>query len=160
MQTTYPKIKQQYEAHQATAEDDQNSFQSKNIISIVAKQWQDTPEIKKDEWRRRAKEAMDADQMEDDMASVDDAAAAVVAHHHQEEDLHGHVNDASETVADVVTRLTDQPHVPAVPDHHEMHHHVHDHVQLSHAHEPQVVGDAEAAAAAAAYEITAEDMHV
>jgi hypothetical protein len=86
---------------------------------------------------------------------VDYAAAAVVVHHQQEEDLNGHANDASETVADVVTRLSDHNHLPAAIGHHELQHHGHDHDQVNLENE-QVVEDAEAAAAA--YDITAEDL--
>mmetsp|Transcript_1837 Transcript_1837/g.2794 ORF Transcript_1837/g.2794 Transcript_1837/m.2794 type:complete len:289 (+) Transcript_1837:92-958(+) len=151
VKTTYPKIKEQYEAQATGTEDDQNSFQSKNIISIVAKQWKDTPDNEKEEWRHRAKEATEADQMEDedDMADAesddDDGAAVAVAmgHHHQE----------SETVADVVTRLEDQlhhDHVPSLPGHDEELH-THDDVHMDHE-DQVVVGDAEAAA----YDITTD----
>jgi len=110
---TYPKIKQQFEEHTQPA-----NFQSKNVISIVAKQWQDVPDNEKEEWKRRAKEMSDqVDEEDDDDADEDD--------------------DASENVADVVNRLTTPVQQGVVPPT-VVHHNEEVHVQ----HE-EVVGDSE-----------------
>jgi len=84
--------------------------------------------------------------MADAESDYDDVA---MGHRHHQ---HHHHHQESETVADVVTRLEDQLHLP-IPGHHELHTHGHDNDHVLMNHEEQVeAGDAEAAA----YDITAD----
>ena len=89
---------------------------------------------------------------EDDLADAESDYDDVAMGHRQHQHQHHHNLQDSETVADVVTRLEDQLHLP-IPGHHDLHNHGHDNDHVLMHHEEQVeAGDAEAAA----YDITAD----
>lgn len=89
---------------------------------------------------------------EDDLADAESDYDDVAMGHRQHQHQHHHNLQDSETVADVVTRLEDQLHLP-IPVHHELHTHGHDNDHVLMNHEEQVeAGDAEAAA----FDITAD----
>jgi len=106
VQETYPKIKEQHGI--AHTNGDPNQVQSKNIISLVAKQWQEVPPNEKEEWKRRAKEF--SEQMDDGDGPVESEEEGddhqVHGHGHGHEHAHNILAVHHQTAVDAVDHLT------------------------------------------------------
>lgn len=100
---------------------DASQFRSKTIISLVAKRWQDVPPNQKQEWKRRAKQMSEQEQLEETAL---------------QDDGDGEDEGESEDEDDEEEETTEHEHHP-----HDEHAHVH-HAQHPHPHEEDLVHNA------------------